>query len=341
MDPHNRARSKAHTPTDFFRHEPPPLPLRSFQHVANAYKRSSNESYMPPGPAGAAGGGSPPPLVSQTQLSDDSGGMLTSDAFVGSTAEGGAAGPVSGWTWDSIKVTENDDMDPDIRRRIAATKRHNRTQSLKQASHKQASQSNGDDTAQDDGGSLLSPVRRRWGVGTDGRINADAWGRVVKRIFGIGRKDNLTPDSRLIYPMSPFSLIWLGLTCTFLAYTAIVVPAVISFHWLDEPCVFPPTLIFDCLLDSFFLLDIVYNFGLGVVYQGKYHDDWRWVAKFYLQGSFLFDFCTSIPVSFVELAFEAQCAAAANDAAVGIDDVIDPSQLRFIRAAKPLRYLKV
>jgi hypothetical protein len=44
-----------------------------------------------------------------------------------------------------------------------------------------------------------------------------------------------------------------------------------------------------------------------------------------------------IPVSFVEIYFETQCALAASDVAASID----PSQLRFIRAAKPLRYLKL
>jgi hypothetical protein len=95
--------------------------------------------------------------------------------------------------------------------------------------------------------------------------------------------------------MSPFALGWLGLTCSFLAYTAVVVPAVISFHWLDDDCVFPPTLVFDCLLDSFFILDILYNFCVGVVFQGQYRDDWKWVAMHYLKSSFLFDLCTSIP----------------------------------------------
>jgi len=30
-----------------------------------------------------------------------------------------------------------------------------------------------------------------------------------------------------------------------------------------------PTLLFDCLLDTFFLLDIIYSFCVGVVFQGQ------------------------------------------------------------------------
>ena len=46
---------------------------------------------------------------------------------------------------------------------------------------------------------------------------------------------------------------------------------------------------------------------------------------------------TSIPVSFVELTVANACAASGHDSASGID----ASQLRFIRAIKPLRWFKL
>ena len=58
-----------------------------------------------------------------------------------------------------------------------------------------------------------------------------------------------------------------------------------------------PTLYFDCLLDAFFLLDIVYTFNVGVFYQRDYYDSRWWVAKNYAKGSFLFDVITSVPGS--------------------------------------------
>jgi len=44
------------------------------------------------------------------------------------------------------------------------------------------------------------------------------------------------PHSRMIYPLSPFGLSWLGLTAFFLIYTAVVTPPMIAFHWLDPDC---------------------------------------------------------------------------------------------------------
>ena len=42
-----------------------------------------------------------------------------------------------------------------------------------------------------------------------------------------------------------FAVTWMGITCVCLLYTATVTPAVISFHWLDEPCDVVPTLPID------------------------------------------------------------------------------------------------
>lgn len=79
-------------------------------------------------------------------------------------------------------------------------------------------------------------------------------GGALKKVFGIGEHDGKIPSSRLVHPHSPFHLFWTSLTAMFLLYTAIVVPAVISFHWTDEECVAVPTLAFDCVLDTFFLV---------------------------------------------------------------------------------------
>jgi hypothetical protein len=189
-------------------------------------------------------------------------------------------------------------------------------------------------------------------------------GGALKKVFGIGEHDGKIPSSRLVHPLSPFHLFWTSLTAMFLLYTAIVVPAVIAFHWTDEECTAVPTLVFDCMLDTFFLVgsssaplkllpthmcwallslpccsrsvlqeckahvvgydilssnlscvlllsrqvDILYSFCVGVVYQGEYFDDWRWVARRYVSTAFLFDLGTSIPVSYIELAANAACS---------------------------------
>ena len=180
--------------------------------------------------------------------------------------------------------------------------------------------------------SLLDPVRKRW-------KSPILEPTLLKTIFGIGPRTHYMPASRMIYPYSPFGVFWTVMTGIFLLYTAIVTPAVISFHWLDEDCVTVPTMYFDCVVDSFFLLDIVFCFCVGVVHQGQYYEDWWWVTKRYLTtGSFFFDICTSIPVSFVELSISFACANADGD---NSRVSIDSTQLRFIRAMKPLRWFKL
>jgi hypothetical protein len=129
---------------------------------------------------------------------------------------------------------------------------------------------------------------------------------------------------------------------------------VIAFHWLDGECDSSPTLYFDCVLDAFFLCDILFSFSLGVNDGETYVDDWLWVATTYLkvrsrresrplwpwlhvhsnakmcvQGGFLFDLCTSIPVAFVELAI-IQSPACLSAAAGGEVPAIDPSQVKMM-----------
>ena len=162
---------------------------------------------------------------------------------------------------------------------------------------------------------------------------------LVKKVFGIGPADENYPASHLIYPYSPFAIFWLSSTCFALLYTAIVTPAIIAFHWLDDECDVVPSLNIDIAMDTFFLCDILVSFFLGIVYQGQYMDDWRWVAKKYLTGSFLFDLLTSIPVSFIEFSIARACAATTHQEHFITN--ISPTQLRLIRAAKPLRWFKL
>ena len=128
------------------------------------------------------------------------------------------------------------------------------------------------------------------------KVSEDNYGprTCMQFIFGIGpaHVPTATPASRLIYPLSFFAVAWVVLTSFFLAYTAIVTPPIIVFFWLDPECTAIPTLPFDTLLDTFFLLDIILNFNTGVYVAGEYIDD-RWkIAVIYMKGMFLFDFTT-------------------------------------------------
>ena len=171
------------------------------------------------------------------------------------------------------------------------------------------------------------------------------WRRHLKLIFGIGPADEMAgvPASRLIYPLSSFGLMWIFLTAGFLGYTAVVTLPVIAYYWLEDECTEVPTLPFDVVLDTFFLVDILINFNIGIFKQGDYCDDRRTVAIEYLHGFFLFDCITSFPVSFFEVAARNECARMARekvqDASGG--EALDSTNLRFIRAIKPLRWFKI
>ena len=112
----------------------------------------------------------------------------------------------------------------------------------------------------------------------------------------------------------------------------------IALYWLDDPCHSPPTIVFDTVLDIFFLFDILMNFLTGIIEAGTYHDDFSIVCTSYLKGYFCFDCVTSFPVSFFELIATAQCDA---DAAAGSVDAEDTRQMRFVRVIKPFRLFKI
>jgi hypothetical protein len=87
----------------------------------------------------------------------------------------------------------------------------------------------------------------------------------LKRHFGIGPEDDSSgiPASNLIYPISTFYLAWLATTGFFLAYTAVFTPYTIAFYFLDSACSPVPTVHFDAVLDTFFIVDIFVQLVTG------------------------------------------------------------------------------
>ena len=165
--------------------------------------------------------------------------------------------------------------------------------------------------------------------------------RLSKRIFGIGPDNSHLPASRLIHPFSPFGIAWMLMTAFFLAYTAVITPPVIAFHWLDKPCVTVPTLPMDVVVDVFFLCDICLSFFTGRLIGGEYDDEWKSIVKAYIYGGgFAFDVLTSFPVSFFELSVAQACGKADKSLDDGTTSV-DSGQLRLIRVLKPLRFMKI
>ena len=164
---------------------------------------------------------------------------------------------------------------------------------------------------------------------------------LMKKVFGIGPEDKESgqPKSALILPLSNFGVNWIFLTSLFLGYTAIVTPWMVSFYWLEQECDPLPTLPIDIVLDCFFIIDIFVHFNTAIMVNGELVDK-RWlVAKSYLQGWFIFDVATSIPVSFVELAVLARCDGPSPSPEESTDS--SSNGMRLMRTLKPLRWLKL
>jgi len=155
----------------------------------------------------------------------------------------------------------------------------------------------------------------------------------VRRIFGIGPKLMSMPASRLIHPNSPFQLGLTVVSSLFLFYTAVVTPFLVAFFWNQSPCDMSPTIVFDMVVDAFFLCEILITFGTGIRKNGAYVDDWKVVFQNYARGMLCFDVVTSTPVSLIEY-LGAQACGDESQSEGG-------SQLRFIRIIKPLRLFKL
>ena len=142
---------------------PPQLPFKSFEHGHTRYKRTS-QTYQPPLTSSV-----PDADTSSTRTGVQQNAQKTASPSerhiamlsnpIGSSkslaVHQDATSQIQAWTWESVKMTEQD-LDPDIRRRIAATQRHNRAQKTDHAV-----------SGSGDVNSLLFPVRQRWGVGPE------------------------------------------------------------------------------------------------------------------------------------------------------------------------------
>lgn len=166
----------------------------------------------------------------------------------------------------------------------------------------------------------------------DSRLGVSA---AINRVFGIGPASGNLESSRLIHPYSPFAKAIAIASSVFLLYTALVTPVVLCFHWNAAACWINPFLRFDIALDSFFLLEIIYNCFTGAYIDGHYVDEVKPVVLQYVRsGAMFFDMFTSIPVSYLELAAEFNCLS-------GSENENSSSELRMLRIVKPLRLFKL
>jgi len=158
------------------------------------------------------------------------------------------------------------------------------------------------------------------------------------RIFGIGKAFGGMPGSKLVHPRSPFASSWLMISANLLLYSCLCSAFYVGFLWQTTLCDWPPpTLHFDMMVDLFFLLEIVLNFFTGVTIAGEYSDDMSKVTfRYLMNGGFILDLATSIPVSWVEWSLLMQCQAMAASG-----DEFDGGVLRIMRTNKALRLLRL
>eukprot|EP00293_Proteomonas_sulcata_P019167 CAMPEP_0184314466 /NCGR_PEP_ID=MMETSP1049-20130417/74367_1 /TAXON_ID=77928 /ORGANISM="Proteomonas sulcata, Strain CCMP704" /LENGTH=789 /DNA_ID=CAMNT_0026632391 /DNA_START=75 /DNA_END=2444 /DNA_ORIENTATION=- len=159
------------------------------------------------------------------------------------------------------------------------------------------------------------------------------------QIFGIGPPRIGRQASRILHPFSPFAQGLTIVTTAALLYTAIVVPVTVGFFWNESECYRMPTFEIDLAVDSFFLLQVIITFFIGVYKKGIYYDDLGFVADNYIKGTLAFDVVTSVPVSYIDawVLSSAQCTSSGEN----MDTTFNASSLRLLRILKPLRIFKM
>eukprot|EP00960_Hanusia_phi_P043384 756022-Hanusia_phi.AAC.3 len=179
-----------------------------------------------------------------------------------------------------------------------------------------------------------SGIRRRSNVSFTGFTKNDYFpskNNALWRFFGIGDRQGNLKASRLIHPESPFNYIVSLVAALLLLYTAIVVQVTVSFFWNAPDCWSSPTLPFDMLVDTFFVLQIFLTFVTGVEIQGVYTDSLWLVTRHYATHTLIFDLVTSIPSSYVEYFVVQECGTSN----------VNMNGLLIMRCIKPLRLLRL
>ncbi|XP_023333730.1 potassium/sodium hyperpolarization-activated cyclic nucleotide-gated channel 3, partial [Eurytemora carolleeae] len=149
----------------------------------------------------------------------------------------------------------------------------------------------------------------------------------------------------IIHPCSSFRFYWDLCMLLLLVANLIILPVAISF-FNDDLSI--SRIIFNCLSDTIFLVDIIVNFRTGIMQQDNCEQvilDPKLIAKQYLKTWFFLDLVSSLPMDYVFLFF---------DYKVHPDDMIGASEqdrnrtiiqttraLRILRLAKLLSLLRL
>ncbi|EKX40202.1 hypothetical protein GUITHDRAFT_142925 [Guillardia theta CCMP2712] len=158
-------------------------------------------------------------------------------------------------------------------------------------------------------------------------------------------------SSKLIHPLSVFTIVKHVLSSLLTVYSFIETPVIIAFYWNQDACFKPKTAEMGLALETSFIIEIILQFFTGYYdASGLYSDSIPAIAKMvcrwgdgvwllrsfqYLRQGFLFDLVTSAPITWVEyFAVYNKC----NSQFVDNSYIYAKVPLKLIR---PLRLVKV
>ena len=95
------------------------------------------------------------------------------------------------------------------------------------------------------------------------------------------------------HPANPKRMNWDIILAIVLVWNLIEIPFQVCFN-VEAECMSAYDY-FGLSQDIFFISDVVVNFHTGYIDEGKYHDDPREIARYYLRHGFILDFVTSVP----------------------------------------------
>ena len=114
--------------------------------------------------------------------------------------------------------------------------------------------------------------------------------------------------SHAVHPRSAIALSIAMTSGLCLLYTVVFAPYTLAFYWFAELCEGTPFDTLDQVVETIFLLEIVFTFFIGRYKNGEYLGTLRGVAADYLRsGQLAFDLVTSIPIAWFEYSQRVGC----------------------------------
>nr|XP_039270745.1 potassium/sodium hyperpolarization-activated cyclic nucleotide-gated channel 2-like isoform X1 [Styela clava] len=151
----------------------------------------------------------------------------------------------------------------------------------------------------------------------------------------------------IIHPYSNFRFIWDSLSLVILMANIILIPVAIAFWKDDEPGWLP----FKLISDTWFLLDIIFNFRTGIVLDGPDSEvilDPKQIRVIYLKSWFIIDMISTFPFdlvfTIVDNAIEGEPTSSTSLSGVSAFRLLRLAKilalLRLLRLSRFIRYMK-